>query len=67
MVQREFSIEGMSCQHCVMAVQKELANLEGVEVREARIGSVSVAYDEAKVDPARIEGAIAEAGYRVTH
>ncbi len=65
MIEREFRIEGMSCQHCVMAVKKELAKVPGVEIRDVRIGSASVAYDETRTDPARLEAAIAEAGYRV--
>ena len=65
MVQREFRIEGMSCQHCVMAVRKELAKVDGVEVRDVQIGSASVAYDNAEVDASRIEAAIVKAGYRV--
>jgi copper chaperone len=67
MVERELSIEGMSCQHCVMAVRKGLAAVDGVEVREVRIGSARVAYDETKVDPARVEAAVTAAGYRVRH
>ncbi len=65
MTERELKIEGMSCQHCVMAVKKELARVQGVEVRDVRIGSASVAYDETKTDAARLEAAIAKAGYRV--
>jgi len=65
MVQREFRIEGMSCQHCVMAVRKELAKVDGVEVRDVQIGSASVAYDNAEVDASWIEAAIVKAGYRV--
>ncbi len=65
MTEREFRIEGMSCQHCVMAVKKELAKVQGVEVRDVQIGSASVAYDETRTDAARLEAAIAKAGYRV--
>ncbi len=65
MIEREFMIDGMSCQHCVMAVRKELAKVQGVEVRDVRIGSASVAFDETRVDAARVEAAIADAGYRV--
>ncbi len=67
MAEIELSIEGMSCQHCVMAVRKGLAAVGGVEVREVRIGSARVAYDETKVDAARIEAAVTAAGYRVRH
>ncbi len=65
MTEREFKIEGMSCQHCVMAVRKELAKVQGVEIREIRIGSASVTYDETRTDAARLEAAIAKAGYKV--
>lgn len=65
MVERDVRIEGMSCQHCVMAVRKELAKVRGLEVRDVRIGSARVAYDETSVDASRVEEAIAEAGYRV--
>ncbi len=65
MTERELRIGGMSCQHCVMAVKRELARVEGVEVRDVRIGSASVAYDETRTDAARLEAAIAKAGYRV--
>ncbi len=65
MTEREFRIEGMSCQHCVLAVKKELAKVQGVEVRDVQIGSASVAYDETRTDTARLEAAIAKAGYRV--
>ncbi len=65
MVEREFKIEGMSCQHCVMAVKKELAKIPELEVRNVRIGSATVAYDETRTDASRVEAAIADAGYRV--
>ena len=53
----------MSCNHCVMAVKKELMKLPDVRVKDVQIGSASVAYDEAKVTPAQILAAITEAGY----
>lgn len=61
---QEFKIDGMSCGHCIMAVKKELSkiNLESVEVV---IGSANVKFDETKIDPAIIETAISEAGFRV--
>ncbi len=65
MTEREFTIEGMSCQHCVMAVKKELAKVQGVEIRDVRIGSASVRYDETRTDASRLEAAIVRAGYRV--
>lgn len=65
MKERTINIKGMSCQHCVKAVRKELARVNGLEVRDVGIGFASVAYDETAVDFSRIEAAIEEAGYRV--
>ena len=65
MVEKELRIEGMNCQHCVMSVKKELQKIHGLEIRDVRIGSASVAYDESKLDPARINAAIVEAGFKV--
>jgi len=65
MVQKELVIAGMSCNHCVMAVKRELARIPSLEIKEVRIGSASVVYDEAKITGGMIEAAIAEAGYSV--
>jgi copper chaperone len=63
MVQRELVIEGMSCQHCVMAVKQHLARIPSLVIKEVTIGAASVTFDESKTTDARIEKAIAEAGY----
>ena len=59
-------IEGMSCGHCLNAVNRALAGLPGVEIGSVRIGRADLRYDERIMDPARIEAAVAEAGYRAT-
>ena len=59
-------IEGMSCGHCLNAVNRALAELPGVEVQSIRIGRADLRYDEQQLNPARIEAAVAEAGYRAT-
>ncbi len=59
-------IEGMTCNHCVMAVRRQLAGIEGLEVEDVEIGSAVVRCDEHAVGSDRIDAAIAEAGFRVT-
>jgi copper chaperone len=56
-------IDGMSCGHCLNAVNRALAELRGVEVRSVRIGSAEVRYDERAVEPSSIEAAVTGAGY----
>jgi len=55
-------IGGMSCQHCVMAVRKELSKLD-IKIRDVRIGSAEIDYDDEKVSNAQLEEAVKEAGY----
>jgi copper chaperone CopZ len=59
------TIEGMSCGHCVRAVDRALKALPGVQVEQVAVGSAVVAYDPAVVEPERIEAAISEEGYGV--
>jgi copper chaperone CopZ len=59
-------IEGMSCGHCLNAVNGALAALPGVQVDSVRIGRAELHYDESTATPSRIEAAVAEAGYRAT-
>ncbi len=65
MVSKELRISGMSCGHCVMAVRKALSSLAGVQVKDVKIGSASIAYDETKVNEQAIHEAVEEAGYEV--
>jgi copper chaperone len=63
MQEHEITIDGMSCQHCIMAVRRALSELAGVEVREVKIGSARITLDEAIIPLAKITEAIREAGY----
>jgi copper chaperone CopZ len=59
-------IEGMSCGHCLNAVNKALAGLPGVEAISVRIGRADLRYDEGQSDPTRITQAVSAAGYRAS-
>jgi copper chaperone CopZ len=56
-------IEGMSCSHCLNAVNRALTGLSGVEIRSLQIGRADVRYDERAVEPSSIEAAVTGAGY----
>ncbi len=59
-------IEGMSCGHCLNAVNRALASVPGVEIGSVRIGRAELRYDEREIEPARIAEAVSGAGYRAT-
>jgi len=57
------NIEGMTCQHCVHAVDGALRRTPGVEVTKVEIGSADVQYDSSTVSADRIAEVIADEGY----
>lgn len=59
-------IQGMSCQHCVMAVTKALAGIEGVTDVRVDLKTGEASYTETKpVDRAVIRERLQKAGYEV--
>jgi copper chaperone len=65
MAETKVQIEGMSCQHCVMAVKKALGGVPAVIESDVQIGSAFVKYDESKAKETDIQAAIEKAGYKV--
>ena len=57
------TIEGMSCEHCVRAVQNRLVATPGIEVDEVRIGSARLRFDPDRTSVDEIEELIADEGY----
>jgi copper chaperone len=61
----ELTIKGMTCSHCVAAVQNALEETPGV--RSARVdlqaGKAVVEYDDALASPRELATVVAEAGY----
>lgn len=57
------NIEGMSCGHCLNAVNRALGGLPGVTVDSVQMGRAELSYDAGQTDPLRILAAIEDAGY----
>jgi len=63
---KSVKIKGMTCQHCVMAVTKALAALDGVKDVNVDLKSGVATYEEVKVvAPEVVAAAIKKAGYEV--
>lgn len=56
-------IDGMSCGHCVMTVQKALRALDGVQVDQVLVGSAQLQYDPATRQVDDILEAIRDEGF----
>jgi copper chaperone CopZ len=66
MRQATLHIEGMSCGHCLNAVNRALSAVPGVRIDALRIGRADVSYDDTTTTSSDLEAAVAEAGYRAT-
>ncbi|PKH10342.1 copper chaperone CopZ [Planomicrobium sp. MB-3u-38] len=60
-------VQGMSCGHCVSAVETGVGELEGVSsvTVDLKKGEVAVDYDTGKISLNEIQEAIEEQGYDV--
>jgi copper chaperone len=64
MIERQIKINGMSCEHCVRAVIKELSELD-LDYYEVEIGAATLKYDETKIKEIQLNEAISEAGFSI--
>lgn len=61
------NVKGMSCGHCVKAVEGSVGALDGVQEVKVNLeaGKVDVAFDNAKVTVEQIKETIDDQGYDV--
>ena len=63
---KKIKIDGMSCQHCVTAVTKALAAIEGIENVHVDLAAGEATFDETSpVATETIRMNIEKAGYRL--
>lgn len=63
MEQVALNVKGMSCEHCVRAVEAALIDIVGVGVTNVTIGSATVTFDPKRTSIGTLIDAVAEAGY----
>jgi len=56
-------VDGMSCGHCVRAVEQALRSVEGVSLEQLAIGSATVSFDPTRTTLGALIDAVADAGY----
>jgi copper chaperone CopZ len=60
-----YTVEGMTCQHCVASVTEEVGDVAGVERVDVDLASGQMVVHGEGVDDAAVRAAVDEAGYRV--
>ena len=66
-MEKVMAIEGMSCQHCVKAVEKALSALSGVSDVTVELAKkqAAITLNDAAVSNEALKAAVEEAGYEV--
>jgi copper chaperone len=65
MTTNTLNVQGMSCQHCVNAIESALRSIGASGRVDLPNGRVEVSYDESKLTLEQIKAAIEEQGYDV--
>jgi copper chaperone CopZ len=58
-----YRVDGMSCEHCVVAVTSEVGDVAGVQAVEVDLETKLVRVTGAAIDDTAVVAAIDEAGY----
>jgi copper ion binding protein len=59
----EFTVHGMTCDHCVMSVTEEVAEVAGVDTVDVDLASGRLAVTGSGFSEEEIKAAVEEAGY----
>jgi len=60
---RTYSVEGMSCEHCVSAITGEVGKVAGIDDVAVDLDAKTVTVTGQTVDDAAVRAAVDEAGY----
>jgi len=60
-----YTVNGMTCDHCVLSVREEVEEVDGVTAVDVDLPSGRVVVSGAGVDDAAVRAAVEEAGYEV--
>jgi copper chaperone len=63
--EKTYTVPGMSCQHCVVAVSEEVSHVEGVESVDVALDAKRVTVRGRDLDDGVLRAAIDDAGYEV--
>jgi copper ion binding protein len=64
----ELTVQGMSCEACVRAIERKLSKVGGVASARVDLGAgkAVVEYDDSRAQPDQLIGAVEQIGYHAT-
>jgi copper chaperone len=63
---RDYTVSGMTCNHCTLSVREEVAEVAGVSGVDVELGSGRLTVTGEDFTDAAVAAAVEEAGYAVT-
>ena len=63
MTTKNYTVKGMTCQHCVMSVTEEVSAIAGVENVDVDLASGRLSVTADAIDDRAVADAVEEAGY----
>jgi copper chaperone CopZ len=65
MTEKSYTVVGMTCDHCVLSVQEEVSEVDGIEAVDVDLRSGLLHVRGANVSDAAVSDAVTDAGYEV--
>ena len=65
MIEKSYTVNGMTCGHCVLSVREEVEEVAGVDSVAVDLESGRMVVRGGAIEDAAVEAAVVEAGYRV--
>ncbi len=62
---RDYTVQGMTCSHCVLSVREEVSEVAGVAGVEVDLPSGRMTVTGQDISDEAVHAAVAEAGYEV--
>ncbi len=62
---RDYTVQGMTCSHCVLSVREEVSEVPGVSAVDVDLASGRVTVTGRDVSDDAVRDAVADAGYEV--
>jgi copper chaperone len=62
---RDYTVQGMTCSHCVLSVREELSEVPGVSAVDVDLTSGRMTVTGQDIDDNAVHAAVAYAGYEV--
>jgi copper chaperone len=65
MDEKTYTVNGLTCSHCVLSVREEVSEVDGVETVDVDLASQRMVVRGNDIDVSAIEAAVDDAGYEL--